>query len=390
MLPIAIVKMRFRIWHKLLVLVFLWAFIYFSFIMSSKPFNLLETHIGLMKLSSTAMYIMMRNATDDDGKNAMPATQQFSAIKEHVSSAEDLIVPSSESESIGNSTMKRNRDHHPESNIESTHTTIANTVANFSSNLSTHGSEFAYNSTSNATNLDSFDIYYQHLESQEDINWCKRLAVKNKIVVGKSWGRTSKAERKKYNEMSCDSIVALGSQATCDERFGWGLPFLWLRGRSPSNTTARDAYECVTSATANVMCRMTASMDHSLYKTVVPNPSKDIASREFLSGFLQTYGRLPAKGPDKLVWTGHLNNPHPYPHNITSGGDLTIRHKTFSQRSYSLDRACDYWEMRPTFVLAPDLQTNVGHYMNDLMNLWSAMILAGRTGQESLLLHMEG
>lgn len=50
----------------------------------------------------------------------------------------------------------------------------------------------------------------------------------------------------------------------------------------------------------------------------------------------------------------------------------------------------DEVEIRPTFIISNDDIFNLGHYMNDVMNVWQMTILAGRNSKDSLLINFDG
>ena len=47
-------------------------------------------------------------------------------------------------------------------------------------------------------------------------------------------------------------------------------------------------------------------------------------------------------------------------------------------------------ESRPTFIISNDDNFNLGHYMNDVMNVWQMAVLAGRSTKDSLLINFDG
>ena len=51
---------------------------------------------------------------------------------------------------------------------------------------------------------------------------------------------------------------------------------------------------------------------------------------------------------------------------------------------------CDTYESRPTFVLSNDDSFNLSHYINDVIMMWSMLVLAGRQSFESLMINFDG
>ncbi len=94
-------------------------------------------------------------------------------------------------------------------------------------------------------------------------------------------------------------------------------------------------------------------------------------SRSFRPGFLNlfgtptvTYGKIP-----------------PYP---------GIQHFDKEISPSMDDGQCDEIEERPTFVLSNDDIFNLGHYMNDVMGIWSMFSIANYYPSDSLLINMDG
>jgi hypothetical protein len=86
-------------------------------------------------------------------------------------------------------------------------------------------------------------------------------------------------------------------------------------------------------------------------------------SRNFDKGFVTTYGK--GTGSDVLV-------APQYSHVNSEPGQ------------------CDTYENRPTFVLSNDDSFNLSHYINDVIMMWSMLVLAGKQSLESLMINFDG
>lgn len=51
---------------------------------------------------------------------------------------------------------------------------------------------------------------------------------------------------------------------------------------------------------------------------------------------------------------------------------------------------CDIVESRPTFVLSNDDIFNLGHYINDVMNIWNMIVLSNIDSKDAVLLNIDG
>lgn len=141
---------------------------------------------------------------------------------------------------------------------------------------------------------------------------------------------------------------------------GWAFLETWLRNTAGKNGGNRLGANpnCYTSLKANTFCRLAnATVDFS---KVHINGG---ISRSFDDGFVRTFGR--GSGSDHLV---------------------APKYKHVS----SEPEKCDSYESRPTFVLSNDDSFNLSHYINDVIMMWSMLVLAGKQSLESLMINFDG
>lgn len=94
-------------------------------------------------------------------------------------------------------------------------------------------------------------------------------------------------------------------------------------------------------------------------------------TRSFSSGFVTLFGRPLQESILPHVPGLHLQSP---------------------EASFDLlkDGSCDLVEARPTFILSNDDIFNLGHFSNDLMNVWNMLVLGSADSKKSLLLNIDG
>jgi hypothetical protein len=211
--------------------------------------------------------------------------------------------------------------------------------------------------SSNSCNVDIVNAYRSVVVGKraKDRKWCEEAMKKYGTVIGKKFGRMDKNTRDTWTESKCDEQIIFKEILTCDQRNGWYFFNNWMKQRYNTPSSPNDGIECVTSHKANAFCRLSnVTLDFSKVRI-----SSDV--RSFASGFVTTHGH----SNTKVI-------PSPgYRHSSTA-----------SSRSEDIKEMseCEVWEERPTFVLSNDDPFNLSHYMNDVMMIWSMLVLAGRRG----------
>ena len=192
-------------------------------------------------------------------------------------------------------------------------------------------------------------------ENAQDRKWCLDTQKKHGTIIGKKFGKMSPATRDTWINSKCEEQIIFKQPLTCNQRLGWYFFENWLRQRYKNKSARTDGIECASSHKTNALCRLSnATVDFSQATAVN-------GARQFGRGFVTSYG------------TSNTNvKPAPgYLHRPTS----TVQ----SQDNPALAQ-CDLWEERPTFVLSNDDPFNLSHYMNDVIMIWSMLVLAGRSG----------
>lgn len=217
--------------------------------------------------------------------------------------------------------------------------------------------------TTSTCSADIVDAYRKVVlgESAKDRNWCQQTMKKYGTVIGKKFGKMDKMTRDLWTNSKCDEQIVFKKVLTCDERLGWYFFNNWMKQRYNTPSSPNDGIECVTSHKANSFCKLSnVTLDFSKVRI-----GSD--ARSFANGFVTTHGH----SNTKVI-------PSPgYRHSAT----LSSRAEDIKEMSQ-----CDEWEERPAFVLSNDDPFNLSHYMNDVMMIWSMLVLAGRTGMSSIII----
>lgn len=202
-------------------------------------------------------------------------------------------------------------------------------------------------------------------EDYADLDWCRTTMKRARTIIGKKWGSMNRNERDKWTRSGCEDLIQLGHPQTCREKWGWQFLETWLNNlNGKNNHNSRNANpDCYTSMKANTFCRLTnATLEFSKVKIHAGE------SRSFEKGFVKTYGK--GTGAKVEVAPGYF-------------------HSTKESFQY-VQSKCDVWERRPTFVLSNDDSFNLSHYINDVIMMWSMLLLSGRNGLESLMINFDG
>ena len=161
-------------------------------------------------------------------------------------------------------------------------------------------------------------------------------------------------------------------KAECDSMWGWQLFDDWLKNQ-----------RLVVDNGSTINCAVNIGM-HSFCKFT--NVTIDFAkgkargiSRVFERGFFTSEGdMLNSKFDFDIPGRQHINGQENFEDSNTKDAKDTTRiRKTIV-------------ESRPTFIISNDDNFNLGHYMNDVMNVWQMSVLAGRNTKDSLLINFDG
>lgn len=157
-------------------------------------------------------------------------------------------------------------------------------------------------------------------------------------------------------------LLVLGEYLPCSRRWGWGLFDAWNASE-----------QLVISGYSEVLCKVSTSQSALCrFRNSILDFSKVINGgyRTFREGFLTTFGDI-EPGPFSSV-------------NINAVGK---KHLTTFDAS---DTECDMTIRKPVFVLSNDDIYNLGHYINDVMAIWSMLTMWGVDPSDAILLNFDG
>ena len=167
-----------------------------------------------------------------------------------------------------------------------------------------------------------------------------------------------------YNVTHVSDVL---SDPTCESRWGWKLFEEWLSNQ-----------RLIISGDSNVNCAANVgTYAFCKFSNVTIDFSKGAPNgirRFFRDGFFTSRGNmLESRYSFDIPGMHHIN----FDDNMDD--DIVL---DFAQP--------DEVESRPTFIISNDDIFNLGHYMNDVMNVWQMAILAGRNTKDSILINFDG
>eukprot|EP01040_Poterioochromonas_malhamensis_P014623 gene14623-16212_t len=202
-------------------------------------------------------------------------------------------------------------------------------------------------------------------EMRKNTKWCKDKIRMHGVKIGRSWGTLPRGDQQQWDSRKCNEILNLGTVQSCDERYGWKWFEKWLKNKKnvfESGSTVK----CIQDYKTTSYCKM---------ENVVLNFNQiqtHGGARGYSNGFLNFYGKQYEENKSFLpVYPG-----------ISSISDRRVPSPATQD--------CSKKETRPTFILSNDDIFNLGHYMNDVMGIWSMSVLANRAMNESLLINFDG
>lgn len=194
--------------------------------------------------------------------------------------------------------------------------------------------------------------------SKKDEEWCD-WAISPKgagVIVGKSWGTLVKDNdaKDRFEDLNCNAY-SKGVNPSCDDE--WGDPHIvnWRK-------MAKTEVQCQDRSTSKATCYDNENQDRfCVMENVQINfnmirdrdrGSQTTKSKDFEKGFLS----IDCGAPDTFLKWSHL----------------------FSTQIQS-NKQCDYIINGTTVVYSHDDMSNVGHTLNDIMNVWTLLWLTGTT-----------
>jgi hypothetical protein len=198
--------------------------------------------------------------------------------------------------------------------------------------------------------------------SDEEVKWCRWALDSNggKVVVGKSWGKlNSRNDKEKFDALNCNSVEKSGKNPSCDDSWGDIHIKNWLN--RPENTFDCDSksdknvsskVNCYRNDNNDLYCEMfNAMIDFSKVKKI-SRGSGMTPSKLFQQNFLSTDCKSSIKSYSDFSF------PHLYSPTLSSN-------------------QCDVVYNGTLLLYSHDDIRNLGHTLNDVMNIWIMLWLAG-------------
>lgn len=188
------------------------------------------------------------------------------------------------------------------------------------------------------------------------------------MVVGKSWGDLDKdnSAKEKFEDLNCNAY-SKGVNPGCDDEWGDSHIINWKKSavtQIPCSSTSSSKATCYDNENQDRFCVMeNVQINFNMMRDHDRGPTLS-KSRLFDKGFLS----IDCGAPDTFLKWSHL----------------------FSTQLQA-SRSCDYVINGTTFVYSHDDVKNVGHTLNDVMNVWTLLWLTGtaRFQDEITLLNID-
>jgi len=214
--------------------------------------------------------------------------------------------------------------------------------------------------------------------ASDNLQWCKESRDHFNVVLGRSWGALPRDRQKLWDVRKCNELLALGKLQSCDQRFGWPFITEWLeKPKINSIIKGFSDVSCASNVKASTFCRLVnVQLDFS--KIYVSGKQ-----RSFELGFLKTFGKKVAQfSAPEVPGRQHIETSHSRPTSSLSD--------PLAAESRPSEMKCDEIETRPTFIVSNDDIYNLGHYINDVMGVWAAVVMANKDSKGALLINIDG
>lgn len=198
--------------------------------------------------------------------------------------------------------------------------------------------------------------------NDSSLQWCKwALDPSEKggqVKVGSSWGRLiTHDDRSKYDLFDCNTVSA-GKNPTCDDNWGDISVKSWAKSKHPDVTSSsvcsnnkRSGMECFVNDKKDTYCVLHKAQINFALQRPMPKDGGKRLSREFESNFISIDCSLDSKSMEKK-----MVNAFPFPYLFSTAVDA--------------NSSCDYIIPGNVLLHSHDNILNMGHTMEDLLNVW--------------------
>lgn len=191
--------------------------------------------------------------------------------------------------------------------------------------------------------------------ADDDFRWCRWALDSNggKVVVGKSWGSLKKPDQQKFDKLNCNAVNS-GKNPSCDDSWGDIHIHHWQKQRIErlrcGGGGRTSDVNCMKNDNNDVYCEISNAMIDFSKVQKISRPG-NTPSKKFQSNFLSADCKA-----DKM------ETDFPFPH---------LYSPELSKKK------CDYVYNGTLLMYSHDDIRNLGHTLNDVMNVWIMLWLSG-------------
>ncbi len=185
----------------------------------------------------------------------------------------------------------------------------------------------------------------EKMVSSEDVKWCQWAvsSTGGNVVVGRSWGSlTNSKDRIKFDSLNCNA-VSKNMNPSCNDKWGDKSLNFWRNNKVHKNCKGKSKIYCYENVNNDRFCVVEDVQINFKLMRNDTKPGIGSFSRLFDKGFIST------DCDDTLPLYKQLNQLHSSP---------------------LVSNQCDYTLMGNTIIFSHDRADNVGHFMQDIMNVW--------------------
>eukprot|EP01038_Epipyxis_sp_PR26KG_P012586 gene12586-16877_t len=193
--------------------------------------------------------------------------------------------------------------------------------------------------------------------SEKDMKWCKWALSPSggNVIVGKSWGNLkTKSEKEIFDALNCNSVNTNNRNPSCDDSWGDASIYNWVNRKDYDITCQAEKssnIDCFRNDNKDIFCTIkNLQINFNKYRRK-PRPGLATDSKDFDKDFLST---------DCNSKSVEGKFPFPYLYSPQLSSDT-----------------CDYVYEGTLLLYSHDDIKNLGHTMNDIMNLWIMLWLDG-------------
>ncbi len=174
-----------------------------------------------------------------------------------------------------------------------------------------------------------------------------------RIAAGKSWGKLSKPQQKKFELLNCNSIGSRGANPSCDDQWGANHVNNWMKNRNDEihcDVGKTSTVNCYKNENNGQYCEITnAQINFNRFEDIKRSGLSD--SKKFQQDFLSS------DCSDSKTSESTFNFPHLYSPKLSS-------------------QKCDVSVSGTTLLYSHDNVKNLGHFFNDVMDVWLMLYLS--------------